>query len=77
MGQYDYQGNPPKFTGASIAKYLRRRPITLVPDPLPHDVEFSNGKAATKSQLLLNPFVSLGLMTRKTGFFSVAFLTWS
>lgn len=78
MGQYDYQGNPPKFTGASIAKYLRRRPITLVPDPLPHDVEFSNGKAATKSQLLLNPFVSLGLMTRKNWlFFSVAFLTWS
>lgn len=78
MGKYDYQGNPPVFTREAISQYLRTRLITLVPDPVPQTVRLSNGKVYTKWQILLNPFITLQLMSRRNWvYFTLAFLTWS
>lgn len=78
MGKYDYQGNPPDLRPSNVWKYLKRRPITLKPDPIPTDILLPNGKIATKKQLLFNPFLTLGLMNKKQWlFFLIAFLTWT
>lgn len=78
MGRYDYQGNSPNFSTASVKKYLSRRLITLKPDPVPESVILSNGKEIGKWNLLLNPFATLGLMSgRAWVYFALAFLTWS
>jgi SHS family lactate transporter-like MFS transporter len=64
--KYDYQGNPPSFTWASISEYCAGRLPTLKPPSL-----------AGKKHML-NPFPPILLITRKQwAFIMVAFVAWT
>lgn len=66
VNKYDYQGNPPSFTKASICQYFAGRLPSLKPP------KFSEKKH------MLNPFPPIRLINRKQwAFIMVAFVAWT